>query len=336
MIARVVQRLVRGMDVTIAHVYLSLFRERNSLITFLFHALFRNEEEMDLNMIDPLERTTVAQFRRLIEYYVKHGYQFVTPQQAIEGLDPEGRFALLTFDDGYYNNLLALPVLEEFRVPALFFISTDHVQQQKCYWWDVFYRQRLAQGADADLAYIEALALKNFRTEEIELKLIERFGADALKPRGDIDRPFRSDELKKFASSPYVFLGNHTTGHAILTNYTPDEVRQQIAGAQTYLTHLTGVTPTTIAYPNGALNRVIAQIAMEEGLKLGFTVRPQKNVLPLDSGDGRLMRLGRFVPHSESAIESQCLTYRSDVLLYGTVRDWYLRFARGQSSEFGT
>ena len=41
---------------------------------------------------------------------------------------------MLTFDDGYYNNHLALPVLEEFDVPALFFISTNHVKQQKCFW----------------------------------------------------------------------------------------------------------------------------------------------------------------------------------------------------------
>ena len=227
-----IQKLVRSADAAVARAYLAMRREQNALMPFLFHSLFRNQREMDLNVVEPLERTTVTQFRQFVEYYLEHGYRFVSPAELLEGLKPDGKYALITFDDGYYNNTLARAVLEEFKVPALFFISTNHVRQNKCFWWDVYYRERLAQGASRRQIYRETVGLKGMRTEEIEAMLVARFGAGALTPRGDVDRPFTPAELRDFAACPYVHLGNHTANHAILTNYTPEEVREQVAGAQ--------------------------------------------------------------------------------------------------------
>src|SRR5690606_1327402 len=279
----------------IARAYLAVRGERPGLLCFLFHALFRDEQEIALNQIDPLERTTVAQFRELIAYYVDCGYRFVTPQEVLAGLEPEGRYAMLTFDDGYSNNRLALPVLEEFDVPALFFISTNDVQQQKCFWWDVLYRERLAEGADERQAYHDGVAMKGQRTAEIEAELLARYGEDALKPRGEIDRPLTVEELAEFAAHPLVHIGNHTADHAILTNSTLPEVYEQVGHAQAVLREITGQSPVAIAYPNGDENDEVLSICQSLGLKLGFTIVPQKNLLPLTPEEG-LMRLNRFIP----------------------------------------
>jgi peptidoglycan/xylan/chitin deacetylase (PgdA/CDA1 family) len=172
--------------------------------------------------------------------------------------------------------------------------------------------------------------MKDQRTEEIEAGLVGRFGENCLKPRGEIDRPFTAAELKEFARHPLVRLGNHTANHAILTNYSDQQIEAQVRGAQAYLTELTGKTPETIAYPNGGHDERVVKICERVGLKMGFTVRPAKTGLPLPRRSGGLMRLGRFVPHAEAPMASQCRTYRSDWLLYARFRDYYLRFARGQ------
>src|SRR6185503_14729774 len=91
--------------------------------------------------------TSVSHLRQLIEYYLDSGYRFIGPPDLLRGLDAGGKYAMLTFDDGYYNNVHALPILQEYRVPAVFFISTNHVRQNKCFWWDVLHRERMAQGA---------------------------------------------------------------------------------------------------------------------------------------------------------------------------------------------
>jgi peptidoglycan/xylan/chitin deacetylase (PgdA/CDA1 family) len=328
-----IQKLIRSADAAIARAYLSIRREQNALMPFLFHSLFRDQSEMDLNVVEPLERTTVAHFRQFVEYYLENGYRFVSPAEVLEGLPPDRKYALITFDDGYYNNMLARPILEELKVPAVFFISTHHVRQNKCYWWDVFYRERLAQGASRRQIYHETVAMKHLRTEEIEAQLIRRFGPGALTPRGDVDRPFSPEELRTFAGSPFVHLGNHTADHAILTNYTAAEVREQVSGAQAALENMTGQRPTAIAYPNGAHNAQIVEICREVGLQLGVTVRPRKTPLPLAQRSVDLMRIGRFCPNGDAPMITQCRTYRSDLQLYGAFRAGYLRLVRGQAAQ---
>lgn len=324
-----IQSLVRATDAVIARGYLAVFRERNALISFLFHSLFRDEAEIGRNLVDPLQRTTVEQLRRLVGYYLDHGYRFVSPDDILGGLGPDGKYALLSFDDGYYNNTLALPVLAEFGVPAVFFVSTDHVLRNRCFWWDVLYREGAARGLSARRIYREGTALKARRTDEIEAELTARFGPGAFTPRGDIDRPFTPGELREFARSPHVHLGNHTASHAILTNYTPEQVRAQVLGAQEAIRALTGVSPSVIAYPNGAHTEAIVRTCGEVGLKVGFTIRPAKSPVPLAAGSPSLLQLGRFAPLGGGPIEPQCRTYRSDLLLYGFFRAGYLRLQGG-------
>ena len=70
------ETLVRSVDTAVARLYLSCVRERDALIPFLFHSLFEDEAEIGRNLVDPLQRTTVEKFRRLIRYYQDHGYRF--------------------------------------------------------------------------------------------------------------------------------------------------------------------------------------------------------------------------------------------------------------------
>src|SRR3954463_12569653 len=105
-----IQRMVRAADVLIARAYLGLFREGGGLLAFLFHSLFRDEREIALDQVDPLQRTTVRQFLTFVEYYLNHGFRFIGPDDLLKGLEPDGKYALISFDDGYYNNTLALPV----------------------------------------------------------------------------------------------------------------------------------------------------------------------------------------------------------------------------------
>jgi peptidoglycan/xylan/chitin deacetylase (PgdA/CDA1 family) len=329
-----VQNFVRLTDAAVARMYLSMFQERGALMCFMFHSLFRNQLEIDANVVDPLQRTTIAQLRQFIRYYLDSGYTFLSPQDLLDGeLDKDGRYAMMTFDDGYFNNMLAVPILEEFRVPATFFISTNHIKQNKSYWWDVLYRELIVRGFTNAQIQHEALTFKAMKHEAVDDELVGRFGAAALTPRGDIDRPFTPDELAKFASCPYVHLGNHTTDHAILINYSADEMRQQVVGGQDALEEMTGRRPISIAYPNGGHDGVAVQICREAGLPIGFTIRPEKNDLPLDNDSPKLSRLGRFCPHGEEPMLRQCHTFRSDYQIYGTFRDMYLKLARGKSNQ---
>jgi hypothetical protein len=162
----------------------------------------------------------------------------------------------------------------------------------------------------------------------MEARLVTLFGARAFSPRGDIDRPFSPSELAEFAADPFVHIGNHTANHAILLNYDDDAARAELQTAQDMLTEMTGKTPIAIAYPNGGHSDRVIELCRQVGLKMGFTVRPQKQTLPIRDG-ADLFHLGRFTPHGEIPILRQCKTYRSDFLFYGFFRDAYLKLIRG-------
>lgn len=63
----------------------------------------------------------------------KMGFRFVTLAEAME--NPQGKNAVLTFDDGYADNLTnALPVLKKFGAPATVFVITGDVGKKNVVW----------------------------------------------------------------------------------------------------------------------------------------------------------------------------------------------------------
>ncbi len=63
----------------------------------------------------------------------KMGYRFLTLEKALS--NPKGKNAVITFDDGYADNLThALPVLREFDAPATIFVITKNIGQKNVVW----------------------------------------------------------------------------------------------------------------------------------------------------------------------------------------------------------
>lgn len=278
------------------------------LVSALFHSLYPDRSYLGDPALAPNQDVTVAVFRTFIARMLEAGYTVVTPAEVDAGLSEDGRYLLITFDDGYYNNTLALDVLDEFRVPACFFISTDHVRHGKAFWWDAYSRALTSLGVKGAAQRRDIERSKMLSHGRIEADLLRRFGEGVLQPSGDLDRPFTPHELRLFAASPWVHLGNHTSGHAILTRCGPDEMTRQIASCQQTLADWTGQRPIAIAYPNGDHSPACVEAACEAGLRLGFTVAPRPSVLPLAAGTEK-MTLGRFLFHGQRDIRQQCRTF---------------------------
>ncbi len=288
--------------------------EGGGLITVMFHSLFADRAEIELGHIDPQQRTTVADFRAVVQCFQTLGYHFTTPAEVLAGLDPRRRYVMLTFDDGYFNNLRALPVLQAHCVPAVFFITANHVLHNKCMWSDVLYRERTHQGHSLAQIRAEQESLKHLRSFEIEQHLRSLFGQDSFQPLSDLDRFMTPAELRQFADNEWVVIGNHTQDHAILTNYTLADVRREVAACQQSLADITGSAPESIAYPNGNYSPEIVRVCQELGLRLGIGVFKGKNYLPLPQGGE--MALLRFTFWGDRALPAQIATFRRDSPLW--------------------
>jgi peptidoglycan/xylan/chitin deacetylase (PgdA/CDA1 family) len=295
-----------------------LAKEQDTLLIVLFHGLFQSVEELGSKVLDPQQGITVDMFRAFLGHFHEQGYGFVSPRQVLEGLHPGGKYLLLTFDDGYFNNVRALPVMEEFNAPAMFFISSDHVREGKAFWWDVAFREGRKRGKTEDEIRRAVADYKRRKTEEVESDLRKEFGDHALRPLGDLDRPFTPGELREFAGHRLVSLGNHTKNHAILTNYSLAEAHEQIQGGQDAIEQMTGMMAEMISYPNGNSTAEIQRMAREIGLPLGVVVRGGKNRLPLNVKALEAMALKRFILWGDCGIDAQCRATRSSVSLERT------------------
>ena len=310
--------------------YLSLFRERDAVMPFLFHSLFRDEREIALNAVDPLQRTTVAQFRQFIEYYLAHGYQFITPGDPLAGLNPGGKYAVITFDDGYYNNTLALANSQGVQGSrGFFYLDQPRPAKQVVLVGRLVPRANRARRGRVKI-WCEGVSFKKLRTDQIEAGLSRKFGPNAFVPRGDVDRPFNPAELEEFAANSYVHIGNHTADHAILTNYTPEQVRWRIVRSPERADRDDRRSPIAIAYPNGAHNDSIVNLCGEFGLKVGFTVRPEKARCRLRRGPDRCfgsavschMAIRRLSHNAEPIVLTCCfmVCFATDTFVGAAVR----------------
>ncbi len=309
------KKTIHTLDDWLARLCLPLANEQGLLLSFLIHAIFENEAEAMSGMLDPQQSLTVEMLRRLVEYFMRIGYKFISPEHLSAGLSEREKYVLLTFDDGYYNNVRALSVLEEFGIPAVFFISSGHVELGKAFWWDVIYRELRKRGRTNGEIERSGVRFKQLRTSEVESELRQEFGESALRPTSDLDRPFAPAELRDFASHRLVFIGNHTRDHAILTNYSKTEINEQICRGQKDIHQMTGKIPQIIAYPNGNYSLEILETARAAGLSFGMLTHAGQNRLLAEAGAVEAMALKRFTLWGNRSVDGQCRSSRSRVSL---------------------
>jgi peptidoglycan/xylan/chitin deacetylase (PgdA/CDA1 family) len=262
------------------------------LLVPLFHAVASDAAAAG-SVLAPDQAVSLEDMRRFLDAVLTAGYLPISLPQLEAGLPQDGKYVLVTFDDGYFNNASALPVLEEFAVPAAFFISSGHVQRSRAFWWDVAARAWRRRGATDREVQAALERLKQRTAAELEHELVRELGPGAFEPVSDLDRPFSASELRDVARHPLVALGNHTADHTILTRCSPACAESAIGEGRRGIESMTGVTPLAIAYPDGAFSPEVAAAALRTGHRLGFTCVPKSNPAPL--AEESRMFIGRHI-----------------------------------------
>ncbi len=271
--------------------------------TLLFHALYKDESHRE--MIHPFLYISLEELEGCIKVLLDNGYTFLDPAE-LGSCNGSGKDILLTFDDGYYDNYHALEVLEKYSIRALFFYVKQQIVEQKLFWWEVYFRNRITETSFRDV-YEEMQELKKLPRARIESMLKERYGEDCFEPDDDLNRPMTVDELKGFAAHPLVEIGVHSASHEILTNCTREEVLHEMEGCKRFLEEVTEGSIPFISYPNGDFNDEVLAVAGDLGFEWGFTTLPglnrrkrlgersyrlslRRNVFPVPNDDNNVVR----------------------------------------------
>lgn len=280
----IMRGLVEQLGYLINPLFLNPVRENNKLLVFFFHGLFESDKDRDLNHIDPQQNMTTGQFCEFIEYFLYHNYTFIKPDDLL-GIDDnqsDRRYVILTFDDGYFSNMLAVDFLNKYKVPAVFYITIKNILQNSSFWWDIIFKYRIKQGLSVNKIRKEQDSLKLLGHNNIDEYIKNNFGADSFKPWSDIDRPFSESEVRSLSTNPFVSFGNHTFNHSILTTCTRDEIRNEFIESNKYIIDFAGKAPISLAFPNGYFNELVLEVAKEIGFEFACTAEPKINRLPLD------------------------------------------------------
>lgn len=297
-------------------VILNFKNEKHRLLIFYFHGIYESLSQKELNHIDPQNNITIHQLIEFIDYFLDNKYTFVSPKDLSTDLQKDKSYAMITFDDGYYNNSLAINILDKYKIPATIFVTTRNIFETKSFWWDIIYKYRTREHISLESIRKEQISLKKYKYAHIERYIEQNFGYKSFNPWSDIDRPFNKSELKEISQSPYISIGNHTHNHAILTNYSNKEIKDEFITSNNLLLEIIGSKPCSVAFPNGNFNNTILQIAQSEGFKYAFTTQSNINKLPIPEND-KIISLNRFMVRTNNIREYGSfirLNYNSEIL----------------------
>jgi peptidoglycan/xylan/chitin deacetylase (PgdA/CDA1 family) len=140
----------------IAFVSFWFARQRQTLLRVLMY------HKVDSTRKDMLT-VTVEQFERQLKYLQDHNYQYITIKDLLSSTDLVSKSVLLTFDDGYVDNLeLAYPILKKYGAKATIFIPTAYVGKASSWDENAAPILSLSQLQDLDSAVFE-LALHSHK-----------------------------------------------------------------------------------------------------------------------------------------------------------------------------
>jgi peptidoglycan/xylan/chitin deacetylase (PgdA/CDA1 family) len=223
----------------------------------------------------------------------------------------------ITFDDGYVNNHdVALPILMALGLTATFFVCTAYLDGGLMFNDMILEAIRASNKTELDArelgldlgilplqdaqaraaSAIQLIQHTKYLKGEARTQACDRLW-EMLTGQGLARVPklmMNAGELQHLHRQGMT-LGGHTHNHPILSQCTPEETRVEIETNRARLRDITGLTPTTFAYPNGRPNDDFdhrhSDVVKQAGYECAFTT-----ARGICTGESDPYQLPRFAP----------------------------------------
>lgn len=227
----------------------------------------------------------------------------------------------ITFDDGYCDNYYnALPILEEYKVPATIFVSTDMLNTGKPMWWDELENNIIWCSNTDSVTYMDKVySLKNLEEKQkacMEIRNSLRFLEPEVRKKlmknlknniymdmegTNLCRILKIDELRKLASSEYISIGCHTKSHISLGKISESVILEEVLESKKILESILGYEITNFSYPYG--QKEDFSMKSEECLKIAGIKKAVTTLSGLVYPDTDLLSLPRQFAGNVKAVE---------------------------------
>jgi peptidoglycan/xylan/chitin deacetylase (PgdA/CDA1 family) len=236
-------------------------------VIFMLHSVVEDAEPY---LRDPI-RCTVGVLEVLLRLLRARRIEILGLDEALRRFsDPTApRFAVLTFDDGYRDNLThALPLLDRYAAPATIYVTTGLIERTANAWWLgliewLRHREWIAlegYGRRSTRTLAEKVAARIGITRWVEADhtrvgaLAEAIARDGVCCRSLLDQQMlQAEDLRRLAAHPLITIGGHTTSHPRLAALSETEALREIADNRAYLQNLAQQEVAHFAYPFGSV-----------------------------------------------------------------------------------
>lgn len=289
LIGRTYQKIVRESDSLIretggrAGIYNHLYRHACGNRIVVYHGICRKDHTR-FSPVFLKQRTLDAQLR----FFKKH-FDVVSLDDFFQHKFSSQRFTVcLSFDDGLANNLdHVLPLLEQYQLPAVFFITGVREAGYDILWNDFlniiskygpakleykgysYTKNRFGRYVDdKNIALAERLRGEDFEAKKEMMELLTPLAGFRNDPADDeYWRLLTNEQIKKLSESPWVTIGSHGYFHNDLAKIEIDKADQELVRSKQYLERLTGKETRSIAFPYGSYSPAVKTAAIKAGYK---------------------------------------------------------------------
>lgn len=238
------------------------------LVVLIYHRVMELDEDPQMLAVHP------DRFRQHLRA-LKESFEIIRFEQDNRRITEPS--VIITFDDGYADNFLyALPILDEMKIPATFFIATGYVGGDREFWWDELERVLLQSEGGPIVRRVGAVELdKSFdcstfagrrafyqylhpRVKRLAISARESLLSELERlmigtpPSRHSHRALSIPELVHMAQSEQVTIGAHTVWHQPLSSLCVEEQHHEIHRSKVQLEAWIGRSVDVFSYPFGA------------------------------------------------------------------------------------
>jgi len=228
------------------------------------------------------------------------------------------RPALVTFDDGFRNNLTnAAPALKKYGVPAVFHVTTGLVGTSRVLWPQELFELVLSwphpmfpfpgsreralprDGTGRSLiakAVTEQCKVLPDGTRQSYLENLR--STSSWTPGGGDEELFQFmtwDEVRQLGDEGFT-IGSHTVNHPVLSRLDPESLKWELEESKKKIERETGKDCAFLAYPNGGAADISSEVVRASrmaGYSAAFATMQQTNPPPIEPYALRRYSIGR-------------------------------------------
>ncbi len=265
---------------------LSKIYKKEGAIILMYHSVADNSFS---EWIDPANHVPADVFKQQMEFLSKYRNVISLSELVLllqEGKNPPANTVVITFDDGYLDNLtIAAPVLDQFKLTATLFLPTGYIERGETQWVDQVYSIFKYRSVNKILWGIKTPELFNLNEPEQLKKLYRSVCSelitsdvvnrkDFLQKLSEVLMPISApprltmnwDEVNHLISDYNCFeIGAHTREHTDLTSIPIQEAEVELSECRNIIKNKINCEPYLFSFCYGRTSEELRKVARLEG-----------------------------------------------------------------------